>query len=174
MTVCHFFLFPWYSNNHDIPMVIPIYSRYSHIVSAFQKLRVKTPHPNAAFQRRPRPRNPGRDIAKSSRQPLGEWERNILSWKNNSLNTLSNTWCLYIYIIYYIHGSTWHIMGQFSFGKANSYPVLQPIWDIGCFRVIFLRLSQHGAEGISAWDRCDRWKFQSLKRRSKHAHFIQS
>ena len=44
-----------------------------------------------------------------------------------------------------LHG----IMGQFSFGKANSYPVLQPIWDIGCFRVIFLRLSQHGAEGIS-------------------------
>lgn len=25
-----------------------------------------------------------------------------------------------------------------------------------------------------AWDRCDRWKFQSLKRRSKHAHFVQS
>jgi hypothetical protein len=40
-------------------------------------------------------------------------------------------------------------MGQFSFGKANSYPVLQPIWDIECFRVILLRLSQHGAEGIS-------------------------
>ena len=87
-----------------IPMIIPIIIWLFLLFQRFSNCAI-SPHPNAAFHLRPRPRTPGRDIAISSRQslaqdvfrqPLGEWERNMLSGKKQLIEYIIQ----YMMIIY--------------------------------------------------------------------------